>query len=157
MTEQWDVEDLKEFYRTGVPPAGKAQLSIPPVEATHRFTGLSKGDTRQRGVMNKTETLYAGELEALRLAGEVADYWFNPMRLRLTTKMDGKGVYFTVDFMVLMSDGLTFIDEVKGSGVDNDAAIVRVKSAAEKFPLWKFRLVKRQKADDGGDWKITEL
>lgn len=156
MTEQWTVDEYNEFNKTGQEPVKRA-TPRPSEEVKHRFTILSKGDTRQRGVMNKTESLYAAELDLARLAGEVADYWFNPMRLRLTTAMDGKGVYFTVDFMVLLHDGTTFIDEVKGSGIDNDAAIVRVKAAAEKFPLWRFRLIKRQRSDEGGGWKITVL
>jgi hypothetical protein len=121
----------------------------------HRFTSLNKGLVRKRGEMNATESKYAHELEARRLVGEVADWWFEPFSLRLSAPPEGKGCSVSPDFMVLMPSGVVFVDDVKGSGPDNDASIVRMKFAAEMFPLWRFRIVKQKKA--GGGWVITEL
>jgi hypothetical protein len=47
--------------------------------------------------------------------------------------------------MILGADGRIFMDDVKGSGPDNPAAIVRIKCAAELFPLFVWRLAKQQK------------
>ena len=62
-----------------------------------------------------------------------------------------------VDFMVLMPDGLTLVEDVKGTGPDDLAAIVRIKSAAERFPLWKFRIVKQRTKKAGGGWDVREV
>lgn len=128
-----------------------------PAYRTHRFSGLNVGLRRQRGEMNGTETRYANELEAKRQAGEISDWWFEPMSLRLTHPPEGQPCTFSVDFMVLMNNGLVFMDEVKGSGIDNDASIVRLKCAAEMYPLWRFRLVKERTKKSGGGWEVREL
>lgn len=127
----------------------------------HRFAGLNRGLRRKRGEMNDTEAAYAAELEQRRLAGEIADWWFEPFSIRLTHPPEGNPCRLTPDFMVLMNSGLVFIDDTKGSGPDNEASIVRMKCAAELFPLWRFRIVKHRKSADikrdGRRWDITEL
>lgn len=123
----------------------------------HRFSGLSKGRTGKRGEMNKTEAKYAAELELRKLAGEIVGYWFEPFSLRLSSPPEGQPARYTPDFMVLMPDGLTIIEDVKGSGLDDNAAIVRIKTAAEIFPLWRFRIVKQRRVKDGGGWELKEV
>jgi hypothetical protein len=123
----------------------------------HRFSGLSKGRVTARGEMNRTETKYANELQLRKLAGEIVDYWFEPFSLRLSSPPEGQPARYTPDFMVLMPDGLTVVDDVKGTGPDDLAAIVRIKTAAERFPLWKFRIVKQQTKKSGGGWVIKDV
>ena len=122
-----------------------------------RFTGLSKGRVTARGEMNRTETQYANELQLRKLAGEIVDYWFEPFSLRLSSPPGGQPARYTPDFMVLMPDGLTLVEDVKGTGPDDLAAIVRIKSAAERFPLWKFRIVKQRTKKAGGGWDVREV
>ncbi len=123
-----------------------------------RFVGLSRGNVSARGSMNHTEKRYAAELEQRRILGEVAAWWFEPCRLRITSAVTGgKSVYYTPDFLVLMPDGATYVDDVKGAGIDNEGSIVRLKTAAEKFSLWTFRLVKERPKKQGGGFKVTEL
>ena len=122
-----------------------------------RFSRLSKGRVTARGEMNRTETKYANELTVRKLAGEIVDFWFEPFSLRLSSPPEGQPARYTPDFMVLMPDGLTVVEDVKGTGPDDLAAIVRIKSAAERFPLWKFRIVKQQTKKAGGGWEIREV
>ena len=100
---------------------------------------------------NKTEARYE---ETLIADKEVVRYWFEPLTLRLSHPEKGQPAKYTPDFMVLMADGTTYLDDVKGTGPDDNAAIVRIKAAAEIYTLWKFRLAKEQK---GGGFKLTEV
>lgn len=122
-----------------------------------RFDGLNRGRIAKRGEMNATERKYAAELDAKKLTGEIVNYWFEPFSLRLTHPPEGQPARVTPDFLILMPSGILFIDDVKGSGVDNDASIVRMKCAAELYPLWRFRIVKQRTKKQGGGWDITEL
>lgn len=123
----------------------------------HRFQSLSKGRIAERGVMNDTEKLYAAQLAQRVLAGEIAKWWFEPFSLRLSRPEKGQPARVTIDFMILMPDGTTYMDDTKGTGVDNDAQRVAMKCAAEQYPLWIFRIVKKQTKAQGGGWKIEEL
>lgn len=106
----------------------------------NRFQILSRGLIRTRGKMNKIETLYSLELAA---DPDVVFWMFEPMTLRISHPAEGQPAKYTPDFLVMLSDGLTFIDDVKPPGnFDDNASIVRIKSCAELFPLWKFRIVK---------------
>lgn len=135
----------------------KQRAQKQPAHRTHRFAGLNRGLVRTRGEMNATERRYANELESRRLAGEIADWWFEPFSLRLTHPPEGQPARVTVDFMVLMPSGLVFLDDTKGSGLDNPASIVALKCAAELFPLWRFRIVKERTKKQGGGWEVREL
>ena len=122
-----------------------------------RFTHLSKGLVRTRGTMNKTEAKYADELRVRQMAGEIADFWFEPFSLRLSAPDKGQPARYTPDFMILMPDGTTLVDDVKSGGLDDNAAIVRIKCAAELFPLWIFRLVTPRRVKDGGGFEVREV
>lgn len=80
------------------------------------------------GKMNNTEKLYKARLEAMRLAGEVLWYEFEPANLRL-----GDKCFYKVDFMVMLSTGELQVHEIKGYWTDD--ALVKIKVAAEKFPF----------------------
>jgi hypothetical protein len=80
------------------------------------------------GRMNKTEAAYAGELEIRRLAGEIAWYRFEAIKLRLAAK-----TFYTPDFLVVLADGEVQFHEVKGFWRDD--ARVKIKVAAEQFPF----------------------
>lgn len=111
----------------------------------NRYSGLSRGRIATRGVMNKTETRFADILKVRQLGGEIAQYWFEPFSLRLTENVVGsstKPTRYTPDFMILLPDGQTQIIDVKGTGPDDSASLVRLKQAADKFSLWRFFLCK---------------
>jgi hypothetical protein len=103
--------------------------------------------------MNKTEAEYA---RLLKVDKDVHRWWYEPFSVRLSHPKTGKPATYTPDFMILMEDGTTYIDDVKGGMVDK-AAIVRIKTAAELYPLWIWRLATRLTAKQGGGWDITEV
>ena len=119
-----------------------------------RFDGLSRGRRAERGEMNKTEALYS---QLLTADPDVYAWWFEPMTIRISHPETGQPAKVTPDFMVVMQNGATFIDDVKGTGPDDNASIVRMKAAAELYPLWLFRIVKKQKKKDGGGFKVSIL
>jgi hypothetical protein len=118
---------------------------------SHRYQTLSRGRIAKRGQRNRTEARYE---ELLRADPNVEQVWFEFVTLRISHPQTGKVATYTPDFLVLMTDGTTFIDEVKGSGIDNEASVVRLKAAAELAPLWRFRLAKERR---GGGFEVREV
>lgn len=92
-----------------------------PARATRRTIHKS-------GEMNRTEAKYADHLELLKRAGEISDYRFECVKLRLADK-----TFYTPDFMVVASDGTIEMHEVKGFWEDD--ARVKIKVAASEFPF----------------------
>jgi hypothetical protein len=88
--------------------------------------------------MNKLETWYAQQLEVCKQAGELLDYRYEAVRLHL-----GPGCWYTPDFLVLLADGTVELHEVKGHM--EEAARVRLHTAAGLFPWFTFRLVRRER------------
>lgn len=80
------------------------------------------------GVMNGTERAYSLLLSRRRDAGEISEYFFEDIKLKL-----GKACFYTPDFMVIRTDGRIEMHEVKGFWMDD--ARVKIKAAADKFPF----------------------
>ena len=93
--------------------------------------------------MNRTEAAYAEQLEADRLAGIVASWRYEAIKLRLADK-----TWYTPDFFVITTAG--GIDMVEVKGWWRDDARVKIKVAAEMYPEFRFRAVSRT----GGGWKM---
>ena len=109
---------------------------------------MAKGRRRQRSEgMNTTERKYAEHLELQKSVGLISWWAYQPLKfkLRLADK-----TYYTPDFMVLRSDELLEIHEVKGF-MEDDAA-VKLKVAAETFPF-PFKLVRWK----GKQWEVREV
>lgn len=129
--------------------------SVQPEAPTGDVTGpklstvitLAKGHALEpSGGMNKTEAAYAAHLELRKLAGEVAWYGFEAVKLRLADR-----TFYTPDFMVMLSDGLIEFHETKatwstGKAGFKDDARVKVKVAAKQFPMFRFVVVNKVKA-----------
>ena len=98
------------------------------------------------GQMNKTEEKYSNYLENLKRAGEIIWYSFDAINLRLADKC-----FYKVDFFVLLKNGELEAHEVKG-GFFEDDALVKIKTAAEKFPF-RFISVRIVK----GNWEVREF
>ena len=124
---------------------------------THRYKTLSKGRVAQRGVMNKTEAEYSDMLVAMKRKGDLHEWWFEPVSLRLSHPPNGQPARYTPDFLLLYPSGRTVLVDVKGTGLDDAAAIVRIKCAAEQYPLWEFWVVKKKTKKQGGGWKVMEV
>lgn len=106
---------------------------------------FGRGVRRQPGQMNGWEKRYAAHLEACRAAGEILWFEFDSVKLRLADK-----TFYTPDFLIMKSDLTLEIHEVKGHWEDD--ARVKIKVAAEKFPL-KFLAVTIK----GREWVYEEF
>ncbi len=121
----------------------------------NRYKHLSKGLRRTRGEMNATEKAYSIELSR---NPSVVRWWFEPMSLQLSHPVTGQPARYTPDFMILLSDGTTIMDDVKAKkGFDDAASGVRIKAAAELYPLWIFRRVWKRPSKSGGGWIVEEV
>jgi hypothetical protein len=88
--------------------------------------------------MNQTEAAYAEELQLQLLAGEILGYQFEPMKLRLA-----KNTSYSPDFLVQLADSTLEFREVKacrasGAFLAEDDAMVKIKVAAEMYPMFGF-------------------
>lgn len=97
------------------------------------------------GTMNRLESAYDDHLGVRKLAGEVADFWFETFKFRLA-----EGAWYTPDFVVMLADGLLEIHETKGHW--EEAARVRVKVAADKLPFAVVCITRKQ-----GQWVYERL
>ena len=95
------------------------------------------------GTMNKTEARYMLFLEDEVRAGRVIWFAFEPIKFRLA-----KATFYTPDFLVMMADRSLEVHEVKGFWMDD--ARVKIKVAADRFPVFVFRAIK---AGKGGAWE----
>lgn len=102
----------------------------------------------ESGTMNKLEAKYAAHLELRKTTGEIREWRFEPMKLRLAPK-----TYFDVDFLVMLADFDIEFHEVKGHWEDD--ARVKIKVAAAMFRWWTFWGVQWDK--DAKDWKFEEF
>ena len=98
-----------------------------------------------KSAQNKTEARYDDFLRLLKCAGEILDYRWDAINLRL-----GPDVHYRPDFLVVYSDRFE-IHEVKG--FFRDDAKVKVRTAAALFPWWKFKVVRWQKRN----WEVEEI
>lgn len=93
------------------------------------------------GRMNKTEAAYAEQLAARVHVGEILEFKFESLKLRLADR-----TWYTPDFSIVLPDGAREIHEVKGHWTDD--ARVKIKVAAELYPYYRFIAVRRVK----GEW-----
>ncbi len=101
------------------------------------------------GKMNRTEAAYAAHLETLRMAGEVAWWRFEGVKLRLADS-----TFYSPDFAVMLTGGIMEMHEVKGFWRDDARA--KIKIAAEQYPF-RFISVTARSKRDGGGWNIEEF
>jgi len=107
--------------------------------------------------MNGLESEYASHLWAQQIAGGVLWYSFDAIKVRLAGN-----TFYSPDFLVLLSDLTLEVHEVKGSKRDKktgqrkpyveDDAAVKIKVAAEKYPMRFFMVWK----DEAGRWARHE-
>ncbi len=98
---------------------------------------------RVAGRMNS----YEAEYEALFLGQLVHGYEAITLRL-------GADCRFTPDFFVIAGDDVLEFHEVKGSFIRDDAK-VKLRVAAEMYPMFRFRMFAKQPKKLGGLWLET--
>lgn len=122
------------------------------------------------GQMNKTEEAYAAWLATRKLTGEILDYRFESMSLKL-----GPDCRYTPDFLVIAADMTMECHEVKpgtkvkdkdgnvkrredGSIVSKaftqDTSIVKVRAATAAFPWIRFCVAYRYGKEP---WQVEEV
>lgn len=121
---------------------------------TCRFNGKARA-RYVPGVMNKNETAYAEYLEGLKRAGEIKEYFFECVKLKIN-----KACHYSPDFMVIDKDGYVEFHEVKGTrgrkGQEkpfyHDDALVKIKATSDKYPFF-FTIVYKV----GDEWKRKDI
>lgn len=117
-------------------------------EGGHRKT-VARGTQRESG-MNGTESEYASILEARRRAGEILEYQYEALTLKLADN-----TRYTPDFLVMTTCGDLELHEVKGGFIREDGW-QKLKIAAGMFPF-RFFLCQKLAKKDGGKWSIREI
>lgn len=117
-----------------------------PAPGADREPGRSLARQRRSAAerMNKTEAAYAQHLDLLQRAGEIRAWRFEAITLKLAD-----GTRYTPDFLVERWHGSApELHEVKGFWRDD--ALVKFKVAAELFPMFRFRVVRRKRHE----WEV---
>lgn len=110
---------------------------------------IGRGRTQKRvsGSMNRTEERYAKYLSALKATGDILEYWFEGVKLRLADS-----TFYTPDFLVQIPSGELECHEVKGFWEDD--ARVKIKVAAALYPF-RFVGITAKGSVDG--WAFEEF
>ena len=132
-------------------------FSTLPLAVQARMKAMRGKGTVRKPEMNRGETSYRDHLEAQKRWGEIAEYWFELIKVRLADK-----TFYTVDFLVMLPDGALEGHEVKGRKGKADGgetywaeedARIKIKVAAEVVP-WPFFVVFPKR---GGGWAKVEI
>lgn len=126
----------------------KLKRRRPPVSGHKRWQALGR---LPKGTMNKTEREYADLLDQQKAAGQIIDYKFHPMRIRLADN-----TYYEVDFLVLHGDHSLAIHETKG-GYTSEKGQLKIKLVAELMPWFGFFKAVKQTKKDGGGFKLEDF
>jgi len=99
----------------------------------------------------KLEARYADHLNMLKAAGQVAEWRYEPMSLRIA-EVEGRGASYKPDFALVTPSRVLEFHEVKGSWSMKNArdSRVRLKVAADRYPWFVFKAVMRVK----GAWEF---
>lgn len=138
---RWTPEQLADHNKRNGPAAiARKAAAVTRVQALGRL---------KVGAMNKTEAAYGAALEQRKHAGDVVWFKFEGLKFRLADN-----TFYTPDFAVMLSSGQLEAHEVKGFMLDD--ANVKIKIAADMYPL-RFLVVRAKPKCDGGGWSITEV
>lgn len=147
--------------------ARSLQVRIPPefVPAAapnpgrpHRARGKLGEAANPSKAMNGLEREFAAALEARRVAGEVAWYDYECLRLRIAGGWgDSRTVWYTPDFPAVLADGRLVLYETKGRWRPKDLLVL--KTAATLYPM-TFVAVEaesRDRAGRVGAWRFADF
>ena len=112
-----------------------------PAKDFRRVAGVPKSASPFAPYRNRWEKQYAEYLEIRRRAGEIDCWEYESVRVKV-----GNGAWFKPDFIVRTLDGQIQFHETKGFA--REAAMVRIRAAALRFPYFQFFIVKKDK----GSW-----
>jgi hypothetical protein len=121
-------------------------MKLFPAQSTPGRRALGRLKT---GEMNRTEEAYAQNLEQLRVAGFLAWWKFEAIKLRLADN-----TFYSPDFAVMLATGEIEMHEVKGFWEDD--ARVKIKVAASLYPF-SFIAVRPKPKKHGGGWETEQF
>jgi hypothetical protein len=151
----WTEAQLKEHYErvkggdANCQGIVESQVNPSGSAAPSRVSGGAR--------MNKLEAAYAQQLERDRRAGLIMSWHFEPVKFRLANKTT-----YTPDFMItrtyeLRAYWLNGIEFHETKGFWREDARVKIKVAAEIFPMFKFLGITKKRVRDGGGWNVEEF
>ena len=101
------------------------------------------------GQMNSLEAKYSSMLTVMKAAGEVLDYKFESVKLKLADN-----TFYTPDFFVVYRDHFEFVET---KGFLQDDAGVKFKVAREQYPFFRFRMLQYKKIERNAPATWTEI
>lgn len=125
-----------------------ATKALKAEQSMKRFHAIGKMAKDQ---MNKTERLYADRLDEQKRRGEIIDWKFHPMNVRLAAN-----TFYEIDFLVLHGNMRLAIHEVKG-GFTTEKGQMKIKLCAEALPWFDFIKATKLAKKAGGGWKLEEF
>ena len=140
----WTADDLARLGRqragnySGNPKSSTCKKPLQVARAC-------RGSFQKNGMRSGLERDYAARLETQKRAGEIADYRYECLNLRLADR-----TFYMPDFLVLLPDGTFEVHEVKGFWTED--ARVKFKVAASLFPF-RFVAITRK----GREWQFERL
>ena len=143
----WTEEDYQRLQQKRAKPASEKPAARQS-DGVKRWQALGR---LPKGQMNKTEAAYAQRLEMLKHQGEILDWKFHPMNLRLAAN-----TFYEVDFLVLHADMSVAIHETKGE-YTSEKGQMKIKLAAEAVPWFRFYKCIKVAQKNGGGWKIEDF
>jgi len=128
-----DINQLPDHVQEQI--KGKEKKQQKAQKPAQKAKGSNSHTTSQ---MNQTEAEYGTMLDAQKRTGEIIDYRFESVNLRL-----GSDNHYRPDFMVLNSAFEIEFHEVKG-GFWREDARVKIKSAAQQYPYFRFLVAQKK-------------
>lgn len=113
------------------------------------------GPTQSTDDMRPIDRAFVKEcLGPARLRGEIKRWWYQPFKVRLSRIQN----WFTVDFFAVMADDTMTAYETKGSwrAPGQDRQHVKIKVAADEYPIYRWVVAMQRRKKDGGGWKFTD-
>lgn len=144
--DEWLNRPAKLMYLSFAEYSAEKDNKVPDTPAPPIVPMLAKASAgrprHESGVMNGLEKKYAQHLEMRKMVGEIVDYKFEPLKLKLAP-----ATFYNPDFLILMPDGRLELHETKGF-MEDDAA-VKIKVAREMFAgFFKVVLVQLNKSKE---------
>lgn len=100
----------------------------------------------ERKYKSKDEAAYAAELDAMVANGILAWWAYEPFSMDIASSC-GKSARYSPDFMLVFGpfDGRVAIEFVEVKGFLREAARIRFLAAAERYWMFRFRMVRKGK------------
>jgi hypothetical protein len=125
----------------------KKGVALPPSRPRKARSARNQPSVRPwHPYRSKWEAGYAAYLSTQKALGLIAGFEYEPERLEI-----GVRAFYTPDFLIRLDSKRIEWREVKG--YKREAAMVRLKAAALKYPHWRFVLVTKR----NGQWIHTPI